>query len=601
MRGAVFVSLCVVLLGCTTHIKALTLHSPKHHKSTPRSLHQAAKDLEDKASFWEHRARARRQESKHDRKTFLNQISSESNILPDFILDLARGDLEQTHTTKGAEQEPATTTLHTTNDSAATSKAETANSEGDTSNSELQDVVFSDPDLPKGNIPTPDQSRHSKTKKRYGVPLRDTHSHLVGRDEVTPGMPLSEYQQRREKLGELMKDGDVAVFPSGQKKFMSGDTEYEFQQSTNLLYLTGIADPSVIVVISKQEGKVQFVVLLGAGGGMGQFDSDNLDLEVLKSDFGADQVLNKHDASVAEILSSASRILLDSSINPPVADEMRKLAGDVAVDDQLAVDLVASLRQYKSPLEIALLTKVFEISARAHVMSMRVTSVGGHEAFLRGVTGFLLEREYAHHAYPPIIAGGVNGHVLHYHADDDLTRDGNMILMDVGGRRFEYCADITRTWPVNCRFSATQREIYSIVLRVQQAVIVYAKQYSSHPIFIEDLETESKRLMSQELHTLGLGHVALRQVMPHGVSHSLGMDVHDVTQDSAPIKDGFVFTVEPGLYFPDDESIPEKYRGINVRIEDDCIAMGDDIVCPSQLVPSDMDEIEKICGSALKK
>ena len=259
--------------------------------------------------------------------------------------------------------------------------------------------------------------------------------------------------------------------------------------------------------------------------------------------------------------------------------------------------LLYSLRVVKSPAEIELLRIAVEITARGYRRVM---------AMLRaGVAEYEIEAEFAHEfirsrakfAYEPIIAAGVNACVLHYGANDQICQDGQLVLMDVAASYANYNADVTRTFPANGRFTPRQREIYDTVLRVMRASCAGATVGKLH----RDWTREAQRMMNDELLRLGLikqedidkqtlDEPACRKYFMHGLGHPLGLDVHDVGLLNEPFAPGWILTVEPGIYLPDE--------GFAVRLEDDVLVTEQGPINLTAGIPVEADEIERIMGTS---
>jgi len=199
-------------------------------------------------------------------------------------------------------------------------------------------------------------------------------------------------------------------------------------------------------------------------------------------------------------------------------------------------------------------------------------------------------------SYPPVVANGISNNTIHYIANDDLLRDGNLVLMDAGGEFFAYCGDITRTFPVSGRFTDAQRELYLLLLDVQLKCI---QQCSRRDMTLDLLNRVYVNELAVRLQRIGLLSNAqnIHQLAPHSIGHYLGMDVHDCSsiETDRPFRPGLVVTVEPGLYLPDEDWIPKKYRGIGIRIEDDVLITEEDgaqVLTAS--APKHPDEIEQV-------
>jgi len=247
-----------------------------------------------------------------------------------------------------------------------------------------------------------------------------------------------------------------------------------------------------------------------------------------------------------------------------------------------------------------------DIAADAHVEAMKTVRPGMKEYEVEA----LLEREFRRNgaagpSYTSIVGGGANATVLHYINNDGDLRDGDLLLVDAGAEYKGYASDITRTFPINGRFSKPQRDIYDLVLKAQVACVDMVRPGVTH----DEIKARSVEILTEGMVELGLlngkpdeliKEEKYKQFYMHGLGHLLGIDVHDVgvyyyDKQSRALEPGVVMTVEPGIYVaPDTKDIPEQYLGIGVRIEDDvlCTANGPRVL--TTRVPKDADEIEAL-------
>jgi Xaa-Pro aminopeptidase len=264
------------------------------------------------------------------------------------------------------------------------------------------------------------------------------------------------------------------------------------------------------------------------------------------------------------------------------------------------------MRLIKSQEEIQIMQQAADIAAAAHVDAMKAVRPGMMEYELEALIEFNFRKSGASApAYSSIVGGGANATVLHYVNNDDTLRDGDLVLVDAGAEYRGYASDITRTFPVNGRFSEAQREIYELVLDTQVSCVNMAQPGAT----MEELKSHSIQMLTEGMVRLGLlkGETAelikeekYKQFYMHGLGHYLGMDVHDVGRyqiEGQPrkLEPGMVITVEPGVYIaPGTKDIPEKYLGIGVRIEDDVLITEGGRKVLSYKVPKAIDEIESL-------
>ena len=277
------------------------------------------------------------------------------------------------------------------------------------------------------------------------------------------------------------------------------------------------------------------------------------------------------------------------------------------------------LRLIKSPYEIALVQQAIDISAEGFARAWAMVAPGLHEYDLQAEFDYTYTRRRARFGYPSIVGGGGNGTILHYEENSDELKDGTVVVLDAGAEYEGYSADVTRTFAVNGRFSEAQAQIYRLVYRAQQAAIVAARPGQPiGTILHKDSESFSGaagEVLRNGLLQLGLmtdkdNDEQLRVWLPHGITHQLGMNVHDIAKTGLELAPGMIVTVEPGLYFRPDalEALPktpdmakfassvkpafEKFKGIGVRIEDDILITPSGVKILSAEVPSKLEDVE---------
>nr|MCH9687739.1 M24 family metallopeptidase [Deltaproteobacteria bacterium] len=274
--------------------------------------------------------------------------------------------------------------------------------------------------------------------------------------------------------------------------------------------------------------------------------------------------------------------------------------------------LLSPMRLLKHPDELAVMRTGVEISTEAHLAAMRAVAPETHEYEIQALIEYTFRRRGAWGwAYPSIVAGGANACILHYVSNNGQFHDGDLMLIDAGAEVDGYATDITRTTPVGARYSGAQRAAYEVVLEVQRRAIEAVVPGAS----IDGIHEQVLRDLTQGMVDLGVLSGDVEELIenkeheayyPHRTSHWLGVDVHDVGRyklrsgPSKPFEPGHVLTVEPGLYFPpDDDSLPEGFAGVGIRIEDDILvtATGNEVLTAS--VPKQPDEIEALRRDAL--
>ena len=424
----------------------------------------------------------------------------------------------------------------------------------------------------------------------------------------------------RPQLEEFMRRMDqksVAIIPSAREATRSNDTQYRFRQDSDFLYLTGFEEPESIAVIAPANENKYTLFVRPRDPEQEIWVGRRAGLEGAKGEFGAHESfpIAEFEEKLQDILDGADKLYyrlgvdteLDSSIIRKIA-QMRALNRKPIHPPRTIIDpatIVHEMRVLKSPEEIELMQKAADIAAEAHVAAMKAVRGGMMEYEVEALIEQIFRRYNAGPSYTSIVGGGANATVLHYINNDGELRDGDLLLVDAGAEYKGYASDITRTFPINGKFSKAQREIYDLVLATQMSCVEMVRPGVTH----DELKAHSVELLTEGMVKLGLlqGEPAelikeekYKQFYMHGLGHLLGIDVHDVgiyyyDKQSRALDPGVVMTIEPGLYIaPDTKNIPEQYLGIGVRIEDDVLCTADGPRVLTTGVPKDADEIEAL-------
>lgn len=428
----------------------------------------------------------------------------------------------------------------------------------------------------------------------------------------------------RPQLAEFMRrmePNSVAIIPSAREATRSNDTQYRFRQDSDFLYLTGFEEPEAIAVVAPAREQKFTLFVRPRDPEREIWDGRRAGVEGAKSEYGADEALPvvEFDEKLQDILDGAEKLYYRLGVNPDLDDtiirqitRMRALNRKPIHPPQTIIDpatIVHEMRVLKSPEEIELMQRAADIAAEAHVEAMKAARPGMKEYEIEALIEQIFRRlGAAAPAYTSIIGAGVNATVLHYINNDGELKDGDLVLIDAGAEYKGYASDITRTFPINGRYTKAQREIYDLVLEAQMACVEMVRPGTTH----DQLKSHSIEVLTKGMVRLGLlkGDPAelikekkYEQFYMHGLGHMLGIDVHDVgryyyDKESRALEPGVVMTVEPGLYInPKTKDIPEQYLGIGVRIEDDvlCTANGPRVL--TNKVPKKAEEIEKLMAS----
>ncbi|MDF7662561.1 Xaa-Pro aminopeptidase [Erwiniaceae bacterium L1_54_6] len=434
---------------------------------------------------------------------------------------------------------------------------------------------------------------------------------------------LETFQQRRQALIARMAPGSAALIFAAPEVTRSNDSEYPFRQNSDFWYFTGFNEPQALLVLIKSDDTHNHSVLFNRvrdltaeiwfGRRLGQDAAPaklGVDRALPWDDIGEQlyQLLNGLDVVYhAQGLYPEADSLVFSALEKLRRGFRQNLSAPDTVTDWRP--WVHDMRLFKGPEEIAILRRAGEISALAHTRAMQTCRPGMFEYHLEGEIHHEFNRHGARFpSYNTIVGSGENGCILHYTENECEMREGDLVLIDAGCEFHGYAGDITRTFPVNGKFSEPQRAIYDIVL----ASLYKALELFRPGISIHDVNEEVVRIMVTGLVELGVmaGEVdaliaeqAHRQFFMHGLSHWLGLDVHDVGHYGTPSRDrilepGMVLTIEPGLYIAPDANVPAQYRGIGIRIEDDIVITAEGNENLTASVVKDADAIEALMAAA---
>ncbi len=435
-------------------------------------------------------------------------------------------------------------------------------------------------------------------------------------------MTQTEFKRRRRQLARMMGPGSIAILPAAPVAHRNRDAEYPYRPDSDFYYLTGFPEPEAVAVLIPGRRHAEYVLFcrekdpekeMWEGARAGQ--------EGAREQYGADDSfpIGDLDDILPRMLEQCERVFYAMGCNPDLDRRMSEWIGQVRSRARAGVqgplEFVAldhylhDMRLYKSRSEIKVMRQAARISARAHKRVMQLCRPGLKEWQLEAEFVYACASAGARYqAYSPIVGGGANACVLHYVENGDELRDGDLVLIDAGCELEWYASDITRTFPVNGRFSPPQRALYELVLKAQLAAIAKVRPGNHW----DDPHKAAVRVITKGLVDLGIlkGKVAslikreaYKRFYMHRTGHWLGMDVHDVGDykiDGAwrLLEPGMVLTVEPGLYIPpDSKGVAKKWRGIGIRIEDDVVVTkeGHDVL--SKEVPKTVAEIEALVGT----
>jgi len=425
--------------------------------------------------------------------------------------------------------------------------------------------------------------------------------------DITQEADVSLYVSRKKNLLSLIKQELSGTEKSIVLLFADFENDnHVFQQESSFFYVTGSKEPGVVLLCTI-DGDSTLYVPNFAGNRAQWMDScvplvqenadrlgvDNITLlgeqcqgYQLHPFFSQKQYKNLL-TSIKQVVDAGGKVF---TFNPKNAHGyvqqrlvLERIKNFIPGLAQHVVDispLVARMRRKKDTHEIEHLYEAINITTMAHEAAAQAIEKGILECEVQGALEYIFTASGADKAFPSIVAGGKNGTILHYVTNSAELQNGDLVVVDIGAKMNGYCADLTRTYPVSGTFTPRQRELYDIVLATQS----YIAQEARPGMWLVNPNQESKSL--HHLAKKFLKAKGLEKYFPHGLGHFMGLDVHDVGEITRPLQEGDVFTIEPGVYIPEE--------GIGIRIEDDFWMVKDGVVCLSEDLPREAEDIEKM-------
>ena len=440
----------------------------------------------------------------------------------------------------------------------------------------------------------------------------------------------SEYRGRQSRFLDKIPQDSLVLIPTNPNSIRSNDVQYPFRASSYMLYLCGWTDPES-VLMAKHTGNDWIVSLfvqpndttaeiwegrrIGIEGASARWPIDEAHSLAQMNEIVKAALTESNGVYLIQKLNDDIDQIVDEAMTSKSRQRNTYGMGPISLVDPSSI--LDEMRMCKSEAEIEVMQKSANLASMAHSLAMKNTQVGIGEWQIQAMIEGCFQSHGSQWSYPSIVGGGDNATILHYHSNSKAVNEGDLVLVDAGCEVDGYASDITRTWPVNGKFSDSQKEIYNLVLEAELAGIAACKVgvpwNASHKASME--------VISKGLIELGILDCSFdeamgddldgktRQFFMHGTSHSLGLDVHDVgvtkpggEGDGRLLEEGMVLTVEPGLYFAswrEDIHVPERFSGLGIRIEDDVLITKDGPVVLTSNCPKKITEIEALVGSGL--
>lgn len=415
------------------------------------------------------------------------------------------------------------------------------------------------------------------------------------------------FVENRERLKSLLKENSLTVINSNDIMPTNADGSLGFHQNADLYYLTGINQEESILVLAPnafEEKQREVLFLREPNEHLLIWEGHKLSKEQAAAISGIKNVkwLSEFPTALRQLMCEVEHVYLNTNEHPRAVVEVEtrdaRFVGDLQRRYPLheyhrLARLMNQLRAVKSPIEIELIRKACAITRKGFERVCKFVKPGVNETEVEAVFAYEFIRRSGCFAYGPIIATGENNCVLHYHSNDQVCKNGQLLLLDVASAYGGYAADLTRTIPVNGKFTRRQRQVYDAVLRTVRGITAAMRP----GVFTRDLRKHAEELIGKECVDLGLlkmsaikkqdpDNPVVRKYFMHGVAHSLGLDVHDVAFNNQAVEPGWVLTVEPAIYI--------REEGFGVRLENNILVTADAPVDLMADIPIEADEIEAL-------
>jgi Xaa-Pro aminopeptidase len=426
-------------------------------------------------------------------------------------------------------------------------------------------------------------------------------------------------------------EGGIAIIKGAQPANRNGDVDFPFRQNSDFYYLTGFEEPFAALILLPEENKKFIMFVRNRNFVMENWDGKRAGIEGAMQEYGADTALgiSLFEKELITYLKGKNNIYLntgDKEFVTLVDSLYKKANGNIDKKNININKIIAEMRVIKVADEIELIKKACNITSEAQVEAIKAAKPGMKEYELAAIIEYIFKKDGADYtSFPTIIGSGINSTILHHEAGNKEFENNDMIVMDIGCEYKNYASDITRSIPADGKFTKVQKEIYEIVLKANKEAIINAKPGKG----LNEIQNYAKDIVTEGLYDLGL--ITSKEKswqtdvwLPHGISHFIGLDDHDVgdagyfTKQGRIVKEGMVFTIEPGIYINkntldnlkdlygfrvDKKELEEfvqkvrpaveKYNNIGIRIEDTILITKEGCEVLSSKSPKEIDEIER--------
>ena len=426
--------------------------------------------------------------------------------------------------------------------------------------------------------------------------------------------PLEEYISRQEKFQSELPSNSMILIPTNQISYRSNDTSYPYRANSYMLYLCGWSDPEAVFMAVENSGSWTTSLFVQPRDTKAEiWEGRRTGVKEASLNWPVDKAYSIIDIEkiVLQYAKKSDSIGLIEGVNSLLDDIVSKSELETFSPCQILDDM----RVIKSEEEIRLMQESASLASQAHIEGMKGSFSGVGEWEIQSIIESHFSNKQSCPSYGSIVGSGDNGTILHYISNDAHINDGDLVLVDAGCEISGYASDITRTWPINGKFSVPQKEIYELVLKAEIAGIEACQVGSPWSA----MHHATSKVLAQGLIDLEILDCSLdealgknfdgpyRNFFMHGTGHMLGLDVHDVgggrlgdaTNKERTLQPGMVLTIEPGLYFGSwrtDIEIPDRYSGIGIRIEDDVLITKNGPIILTSECPKEINDIEKLVG-----
>lgn len=428
------------------------------------------------------------------------------------------------------------------------------------------------------------------------------------------------YTQRRKQLMRMMHENSVAILPSAPTLIRNRDVEHAFRQDSDFMYLSGFDEPESVIVLIPNRKQGEFILFCRDRDITKEtWNGRRHGPEGAVENFAADAAFPIEDLEeiLPGLMEDRESVYYSIGLNPEFDKHVLKCVNDLRAQSRRGARapyefvsleyLLHDMRLYKGREELSAMRKAAKISVQAHINAMKICQPGMNECQLEAEFLYAFKRNGAGWAYPSIVGGGENGCILHYTENNATLNAKELVLIDAGAEYQGYAADITRTFPVNGKFTVAQKEIYEVVLEAQAAAFAKVKPGNHW----NDPHNAAIKALTRGMVEIGLlkGKPAelikdrsYMKYYMHRTGHWLGMDVHDVGDYKIDdnwrlFEPGMVLTVEPGLYIPAGSRGAKRWWNIGVRIEDDLAVTKEGYELLTAGLPRTIDEIETLMAT----